>query len=64
VVRDSAGTDWIVYHAVDSRRPRSRAEDEVNTRRVMLIDRLVWENGWPSAAGPTGGAQPAPVVAR
>jgi arabinan endo-1,5-alpha-L-arabinosidase len=64
VVRDSAGTDWIVYHAVDARRPRNRPEDEVNTRRIMLIDRLVWEDGWPRAAGPTDGAQPAPLVPR
>jgi arabinan endo-1,5-alpha-L-arabinosidase len=64
VVRDSAGTDWIVYHAVDTRRPRTRAEDQVNTRRVMLIDRLVWQGGWPRAAGPTEGPQPAPVVRR
>jgi arabinan endo-1,5-alpha-L-arabinosidase len=64
VVRDSAGTDWIVYHAVDSLRTRTRPEDEVNTRRVMLIDRLAWENGWPRVGGPTEAAQPAPVVRR
>ncbi|HEX9931959.1 MAG TPA: glycoside hydrolase family 43 protein [Allosphingosinicella sp.] len=60
VVRDAAGTDWIVYHAVDARRPRTLPTDEVNTRRVMLIDRLVWEDGWPRAAGPSEGSQPAP----
>jgi arabinan endo-1,5-alpha-L-arabinosidase len=50
VATDSAGRDWIVYHAVDARRPRSNPGDEVNTRRVMLIDRLVWRNGWPEVA--------------
>lgn len=64
IVTDAAGTDWIVYHAVDVRQPRTRPEDEVNTRRVMLIDRLVWANGWPRAAGPTEGPQPAPRIAR
>jgi arabinan endo-1,5-alpha-L-arabinosidase len=64
VVRDSAGSDWIVYHAVDSRQPRTLPTDEVNTRRVMLIDRLVWESGWPRVAGPSEGAQPAPVTRR
>jgi len=64
VVRDSAGTDWIVYHAVDSRQTRTRPQDEVNTRRVMLIDRIVWENGWPRIAGPTEGPQRPPVIRR
>jgi arabinan endo-1,5-alpha-L-arabinosidase len=60
VVRDSAGTDWIVYHAVDLRRTRSRETAEINTRRIMLIDRLVWIDGWPRVAGPSEGPQPAP----
>lgn len=47
VVQDARGDDWIVYHAVDVRRSRSKPGDEVNTRRVMLIDRLVWTAGWP-----------------
>ncbi|HKX91030.1 MAG TPA: glycoside hydrolase family 43 protein [Sphingomicrobium sp.] len=46
-ITDAAGRDWILYHAVDARRPREKATDEVNTRRVMLIDRIIWENGWP-----------------
>jgi arabinan endo-1,5-alpha-L-arabinosidase len=37
----------MLYHAVDARRPRSKASDEVNTRRVMLLDRIVWRDGWP-----------------
>ncbi len=64
IVRDSAGTDWILYHAVDSRRPRTRPTDDVNTRRVMLIDRLEWRDGWPRVVGPTEGTQPAPDVRR
>jgi arabinan endo-1,5-alpha-L-arabinosidase len=64
VVEDAAGTHWIVYHAVDARQPRTRPQDDVNTRRVMLIDRLVWENGWPRVAGPSEGAQQGPVVRR
>jgi len=60
IVTDAAGTDWIVYHAVDTRRPREKTTDDVNTRRVMLIDRIVWRDGWPYAAGPTTAVQPAP----
>jgi arabinan endo-1,5-alpha-L-arabinosidase len=43
----SGGDDWIVYHAVDVARPRAKPTDDVNTRRVMLIDRLRWRGGWP-----------------
>jgi arabinan endo-1,5-alpha-L-arabinosidase len=62
IVTDAAGTDWIVYHAVDTRRPREKPTDEVNTRRVMLIDRIEWRDGWPYAAGPTATVQPAPWI--
>jgi arabinan endo-1,5-alpha-L-arabinosidase len=66
IATDAAGRDWIVYHAVDSRKPRSKPTDEVNTRRVMLIDRLVYENGWPrlERGGPSSGPQPAPRPVR
>ena len=47
VAHDDQGYDWLVYHAVDLRRPRTKPTDEVNTRRVMLIDRIDWEAGWP-----------------
>jgi arabinan endo-1,5-alpha-L-arabinosidase len=60
VVADERGDDWIVYHAVDRSRPRAKPTDEVNTRRIMLIDRIVWKDGWPTVAGPTTGPRPAP----
>ncbi|HEX6660600.1 MAG TPA: glycoside hydrolase family 43 protein [Sphingomicrobium sp.] len=53
VVTDAAGRDWIVYHAVDARRPREKPSDDLNTRRIMLIDRILWEGGWPVVVGPT-----------
>lgn len=62
VITDAAGTDWIVYHAVDSRRPRTKPTDDVNTRRVMLIDRLEWVDGWPRVDGPSAEPRPRPVV--
>ena len=60
-VTDSAGQDWIVYHAVDRARPRTKPADDLNTRRIMLIDRIRWSNGWPVIAGPSASPQPAPV---
>jgi len=53
VVTDRAGNDWIVYHAVDVQQPRVKPTDEINTRRVMLIDRIRWRNGWPVIDGPS-----------
>jgi arabinan endo-1,5-alpha-L-arabinosidase len=50
VATDAKGRDWLVYHAVDSRRPRSNPAHDINSRRVMLIDRIVWEGGWPRIA--------------
>ncbi len=58
VAEDGRGDHWILYHAVDSRRPRSKPTDDVNTRRVMLIERLVWRDGWPYLA--TGGPSETP----
>lgn len=63
VVRDARGDDWIVYHAVDAGRPRSRPADDVNTRRVMLMDRLVYVDGWPRVdRGPSAGPRPGPAA--
>ena len=45
-----------------SRRPRAKPTDDVNTRRVMLIDRIVWRDGWPQVVGPTAAPLPAPRV--
>jgi arabinan endo-1,5-alpha-L-arabinosidase len=64
VVEDAGGDSWIVYHAVDANRPRTRPTDEVNTRRIMLIDRLVWKDGWPVVAGPTSAPQRRPLPER
>lgn len=47
VIRDDRGTDWMLYHAVDARHPRSKPGDEINTRRVMLLSPLEWRGGWP-----------------
>ncbi|HEX6374045.1 MAG TPA: glycoside hydrolase family 43 protein [Longimicrobium sp.] len=63
VITDARGDDWIVYHAVDSRRPRAKPTDDVNTRRVMLIDRLRYVDGWPRVdRGPSAEPRPRPAV--
>ncbi len=50
VVEDGSGGWWIVYHAVDRRRPQARPADAPNSRRVMLMDPIVWADGWPRIA--------------
>lgn len=62
IVEDREGTSWMLYHAVDSGRPRAKESDEVNTRRVMLIDPIVWENGWPRVDGPSEAPRRLPSV--
>jgi arabinan endo-1,5-alpha-L-arabinosidase len=68
VVTDSAGQDWIAYHAIDVKRaymdaaiPGDRA-----VRRPMLLDRLTWRDGWPRVEGgtPSAGPSAAPSVNR
>ena len=64
MIRDAAGKYWMLYHAVDTGRSRAKPGDEINSRRVMLLDRIEIVGGWPRIAGgePSTGAQAAPVV--
>jgi arabinan endo-1,5-alpha-L-arabinosidase len=64
VTEDAAGDHWLLYHAVDTRRPRTRASDDINSRRIMLLDRLRWRDGWPyvEVGGPSTGPEPAPAA--
>jgi arabinan endo-1,5-alpha-L-arabinosidase len=63
VITDADGQDWMLYHAVDAARPRTKPTDDVNTRRVMLIDRIEWVDGWPRMAGaPSSASQGKPKL--
>jgi arabinan endo-1,5-alpha-L-arabinosidase len=59
---DKAGQVWIVYHAVDVNRPRQRQQDEVNSRRVLLIDPIEWRDGWPHVGTPSDEPQAMPIT--
>jgi arabinan endo-1,5-alpha-L-arabinosidase len=63
VIRDRAGHDWIVYHAIDRQQPYLPGSDE-NVRRVMLLDRITYRHGWPRIAhdSPSIAPQRAPVT--
>ena len=43
-------------------RPRQRQEDEINSRRILLIDRIEWRDGWPFVGTPSDEPQAAPVT--
>nr|NUR37634.1 family 43 glycosylhydrolase [Sphingomonas sp.] len=62
IVEDAAGQVWIIYHAIDVNKPRQRQEDEINSRRILLIDRIHWKDGWPHVGTPSDGPQAAPVT--
>ena len=66
VITDAAGQDWLAYHAIDPRQPTFDAIDDSEgySRRVLLLDRLTYADGWPVVAtgsGPSWQPQPAPV---
>ena len=59
---DKAGQEWMVYHAIDVNRPRQHQQDEINSRRVLLIDRIRWKDGWPYVGTPSDDLQQAPTI--
>ncbi len=59
-ITDDAGTDWLLYHAIDKKQPYVSTGAN---RRVLMLDKLVWKNGWPeiSNAVPSLENSPAPL---
>lgn len=54
-LRDFAGQDWLIYHAIDQNDPyfvRTNPDGSVTVesinKRPPLVDRLDWVDGWPS----------------
>lgn len=46
IVTDDAGDSWILYHAY--------SKNYIEKGRVLMLDKLVWKNGWPSVTGSGG----------
>jgi arabinan endo-1,5-alpha-L-arabinosidase len=66
-ITDAAGHDWLAYHAIDPCQPTFDAIDAEQgySRRVMLLDRLEYVEGWPrlvTGGTPSWKAQEGPVV--
>jgi arabinan endo-1,5-alpha-L-arabinosidase len=57
VVEDDAGNDWVVYHAIAAGSTRARR---------MLLEPIVYREGWPRVAGgrPSDQPQPGPRLER
>jgi arabinan endo-1,5-alpha-L-arabinosidase len=55
IVTDASGQDWIFYHAIDSKERllKSNIEGDRDVRRIMLMDRISYRNGWPQVEGGT-----------
>jgi arabinan endo-1,5-alpha-L-arabinosidase len=64
VFTDAAGQWWTIYHGVEVGEPFFSAKDKL-TRRLALLDRIDWLDGWPVAGGgraPSDEAMPAPLT--
>lgn len=44
IMTDSIGNDWLLYHGMDKKRPKL---GNGTNRRVLLMDQLIWIDGWP-----------------
>lgn len=62
VFPDAAGQWWTIYHGIDVNEPFFSAPDKL-TRRLALLDRIDWVDGWPVARGaPSDEPRPAPAT--
>ncbi|MDR7128619.1 arabinan endo-1,5-alpha-L-arabinosidase [Algoriphagus sp. 4150] len=61
IVLDDAGQEWLLYHGMDKQKPK--LENGTN-RRVLLLDKIIWVDGWPSVSGlvPGTSSQNAPIL--
>jgi arabinan endo-1,5-alpha-L-arabinosidase len=66
VIRDGSGQDWIFYHAIDSKNRylKDGIGGDRDVRRIMLMDRIVYRNGWPmiDSSSPSTMRQAGPKV--
>lgn len=54
VLQDARGEDWMFYHAINRDRPTRDpgfGNGAVWDRRVMMADRIVYQNDWPRIEG-------------
>ncbi|MBM7551466.1 family 43 glycosylhydrolase [Thalassobacillus pellis] len=61
IIKDDEGQHWIVYHAIEKEDPLLWTGA---SRRPLMIDPIIWENGWPVVEGSVPGVdmQEAPAI--
>jgi arabinan endo-1,5-alpha-L-arabinosidase len=47
-IKDGAGAEWMLYHAIDVANPYLNAGNTDVSRRPMLLDRITYVNDWPT----------------
>ena len=62
IVLDKQGQEWILYHAIDVNKPRQTQQDEINSRRVLMIDKIEWSDGWPHVGTPSDTPKNLPIT--
>ena len=55
LITDDAGNDWMLYHAID---PTNGKVSTGATRRMLLLDHVYWEDGWPLIKGQSPSSTP------
>lgn len=60
LIADDEGTDWFLYHGID--RSRGKVSSGAS-RRMLMLDKIIWRDGWPEIAGgiPSTTPQEVPV---
>lgn len=61
LMTDAQGTDWFIYHGIDIHQGKVSSGA---TRRMLMMDPIVWEDGWPMIKDhvPSSTPIPAPVL--
>lgn len=61
VIKDNKENDWMVYHAIDENDARLM---NGATKRPLMIDPIIWKNGWPTIKNqePSTGPIPSPYT--
>ncbi len=60
VITDEKGQDWMVYHAIQKNKPKLNSGV---TRRPLMIDKIIWKNGWPTIKNAEPSEKPTAVPA-
>jgi len=58
---DAEGTDWHIYHARHVDSPNDPGDNPPGKGRVILMDRVIWADGWPTFLNGSPSTTPQPL---